>query len=113
MKSIGKAILVPLAIAIFGATIYIWKMVHVWPPGKEGWLEEGMYMMAFHAFCIVVLLPFIIWSIAHIWSRVSGMQKLTAIVSGLILLACTVILPELIIKNAERIRPNHAQQGTR
>jgi len=113
MKSIGKTILIPLAIAILGVAIYIWKMVHVWPPGKEGWLEEGMYMMAFHAFCIVVLLPVIIWSIAHIWSSVSGMKKLTAIVSGLILLACTVILPELIIKKAERIRPNNFLEGTR
>lgn len=112
MKQIGKELLIPLTIATVAATIYWWKMIHVWPPGKEGWLEEGLYMMAFHAFCVVVILPALIWSIAHNWAGTTPIQRTTILASGIALMAATVVLPEWIIRNTERRRPNHRVERT-
>lgn len=112
MKMIGKALRLPLAIAIIAAIIYWWKMIHVWPPGKEGWLEEGLYMMAFHAFCVIALLPTLIWSITRHWAGTTRIQKATLLTSGIALMVVTLVLPEWIIKNTERQRPNQAVVGT-
>lgn len=112
MKTIGKALLLPLGIAIIAATIYWWKMIHVWPPGKEGWLEEGLYMMAFHAFCLFIMLPTLIWSIARHWTGTTSIQKATLLTSGVALMTVTLIAPEWIIKNTERQRPNHRVERT-
>jgi hypothetical protein len=112
MKMISKAILPPLMIAIIAATIYWWNIIHVWPPGKEGWLEEGLYMMAFHAFCAIVILPILIWSIARHWTGTTRIQKAMLLTSGVALMVLTVIAPEWIIRNTERHRPNHRVERT-
>jgi len=105
MNNILKALLIPLVIAILGAAVYVCKMIHVWPPhGKETCIEEGIYMLLFHAFCVAILLPAILCSFIFTWPSVPKKMRWVAILSGLILLAGTVLLPELIIKNSDRIR---------
>ena len=112
MRTIGKALIIPFTIAVLAATIYCWMMIHVWPPGKEGWLEEGLYMMAFHAFCLLVILPTLIWSMARHWKETSGIRRGALLISGILLLVATLVIPEWIIKNTERKRPNNVLQVT-
>ena len=112
MKTIGKVLLLPFIIAVTATTIYCWKMIHIWPPGKEGWLEEGMYMMAFHAFCLIIILPTLIWSIFHHWAGATRIQRITLLIFGAALIALTVVAPEWIIKNTERQRPNQRYERT-
>jgi hypothetical protein len=71
MKHILKAIAMPAAVAILLGTGYVWKMIHVWPPNKSSWLEEGIYMMAFHAICLIVLLPVLIWCDVKNWKKLT------------------------------------------
>ena len=98
MKSIGKALILPIGLAILLAGAYCWKMLLIWPPGKESWLEEGLYMMAFHASCLIVLIPTTIWSCARQWKTLSGRQKITLVLLSITLLAATVVTPEIVIK---------------
>jgi uncharacterized membrane protein YozB (DUF420 family) len=70
MKEIGKAMILPAVVAAVLGGVYLWRMLHVWPPGKEGWLEEGIIMMVFHLILLVVLLPVIVWSVARAWRTV-------------------------------------------
>ena len=72
MKHILKAIAMPAAVSILLGTGYVWKMIHVWPPNKSSWLEEGIYMMAFHAICLTVLLPVLIWCDVKNWKADAG-----------------------------------------
>jgi|GEM_PF-4307415 len=69
-------------------------------------------MMAFHAVCLIVILPTLIWSIARHWTGKTKIQKTTLLVSGVVLMAVTVIAPEWIIRNTERQRPNHRMERT-
>lgn len=105
-------ILPAVGAAVLGGT-YLWRMLHVWPPGKEGWLEEAIIMMVFHLVLLVVLLPIIVWSVARAWRTVGIAGRLTMVAASLALLAATVILPEVAIKRMERIRPNQPSEATR
>jgi hypothetical protein len=109
MNTIGKALILPLGIAVLATTAYCWKMIHVWPPGKESWLEEGLYMMAFDGFCLFVILPTLIWSITRYWKETSKIQRAILITSSVLLLALTVTMPEWIVKNTERRKPNKSR----
>ena len=113
MKEIGKAMILPAVVAATLGGLYLWRMLHVWPPGKEGWMEEGIVMMAFHLILLVVLLPVIVWSVARAWRKVRIAGRLTLIAASLALLAATVILPEVALKRMERIRPNQPSEATR
>jgi len=95
--------LFPACLAVMSAGIYLWRMMRVWPPGKEGWLEAGLCMMVLHLFCLAALLPVIVWSVARVWR--------TAKVGEL--LAATVVLPEIALERTERIRPNEASDSSR
>ena len=98
MKLIGKALILPIGLAILLAGAYCWKMLLIWPPGKESWLEEGLYMMAFHAACLIALIPTIIWSCARQWRSLSGKLRIMLTLISVILLAVTVVTPEIVIK---------------
>ena len=110
MKVIGKALFLPAVVAAGSAGFYLWRMLHVWPPGKEGWLEEAIVMLVFHIFCLVILLPLAIWSISQVWRRATLAQRIFVSAAAVGLLAATVILPEVALKRMERMRPNN--QGT-
>lgn len=98
--------LLPMVLSIALGGVYLWRMLHVWPMGKDGWIEAGMVMMVFHLICVSTLLPAVIWAVAHSWSHARLCARIGLIFAGFALLAATVVLPELALKRMERIRPN-------
>lgn len=40
--------ILPAAVAAAMGCLYLWRQLHVWPAGKEAWLEEGIVMMVFY-----------------------------------------------------------------
>ena len=112
MKEIGRAMILPTAVAAAMGSLYLWRQLHVWPPGKEGWLEEGIVMMVFHLFLLVILLPVIVWSVARVWTTVKIPGRLALVVTSCGLVAATVVLPEMALRRMERIRPNQASDAT-
>jgi len=42
IRHILKTTAVPAAVAVTLAGGYAWKIIHVWPPDKFSWLEEGI-----------------------------------------------------------------------
>ena len=110
MKEIGKAMILTAAVAAMMGGLYLWRQLHVWPPGKEAWLEEGIIMIVFYFFLLVILLPVIVWSVICAWSTVKTPGRLALVVASFALVAATVILPEMALRRMERIRPNQPSQ---
>ena len=106
MKATAKAMLVPLVLCVAVSSLYTWRMLHVWPPGKESWIEEGMIMMGFHATCVLAILPVLIWSMARNWRDVRLPSRIGLLVASACLFTATVVLPEVALSKMERIRPN-------
>jgi hypothetical protein len=102
----------PAALASGLAAIYVWKMVHVWPPGKEGWIEESIWMIAFHLSCLLFLLPMIVWSIGRIWRHCSRILRSSLLAGSVLLIAATLVVPEIFIKRLPRVRPSPCNDGS-
>ena len=54
------------------ATMYTLRMLSFPHTGKDSWLEQGLYMLAFYATCLVVLLPWFFGMIFLNWARLDG-----------------------------------------
>lgn len=105
--------ILPAALAAAMGGLYLWRQLHVWPSGKEGWLEEGIVMMFFHSSLLIILLPVIVWSASRAWNRVGPHGRLGLVIAALGLIVATVAVPEMALRKMARIRPNHASDGIR
>jgi hypothetical protein len=81
-------------------------MVHVWPPGKDGWIEESIWMIAFHLSCLFFLLPMVVWSIGRVWRRGNRVLRSALLAGSMLLIAATLVVPEVLIKRLPRVRPS-------
>jgi type IV secretory pathway VirB2 component (pilin) len=67
--------------------------------GKDSWLEQGLYMLAFHATCLVVLLPWFIAMIGLNWAGLCGWRwRLLSVILTLGIMAATVCVPEILLR---------------
>jgi uncharacterized membrane protein len=112
MNTIAKTLLIPLILCVLFAGGYLLRMLYVWPPGKEGWIEQCFVMLIFHVLCVIVLLPVVIWSVVRVWSKVRCSGRIALLFFALALLAATVIVPELALKRMDRIRPNRVRKSS-
>jgi len=97
--------LLPCAVGGFCAAGYAFKLLSVFPPGKESWIEEGLYSMAFHATCLTIVLPLFIMVIVRNWQFFQRWwSRLLIIVSMLISMMLIVILPEIVVNKVHEKR---------
>jgi hypothetical protein len=112
MRQIAKTMMLPAGLALVAAALFLWRMLELGPQGKEGWLEQGLYLMAFHLFCLVAVLPVTVWSITRLWGRTSRNERGIMIAAGLGLLAATVAFPVATLRIIQGNSPNHAAHVT-
>jgi len=95
---LARIFLWPTIAAVICATAYTLRMLSFPHSGKDSWLEQGLYMLAFQAACLVVLLPWFIAMIGLNWTRLSGWRwRLLATILTLGIMAATVCLPEMLL----------------
>ncbi len=84
---------------------YAVKLLSVQQHGKESWIEEGLYTMAFHAICLAVVFPLFIGVAARNWCIFRNWWgKLLVIVAVLVAMALVVVLPEFGVNRAREKR---------
>jgi hypothetical protein len=98
---LSRVVLWPTVVAVIFASIYTLRMLSVHHSGKDSWLEEGLYMLAFHGACLIILLPWFIVMICSNWARMRGWRwRLLAGVLTLAVMAAAVCIPEMILRHA-------------
>jgi hypothetical protein len=112
MSPLVPALIRPAALASCLAALYAWKMVHIWPPGKDGWIEESIWMIAFHLSCLFFLLPMVIWSIGRVWRDGNRVLRSALLAGSVLLIAATLVVPEILIKRLPRVRPSPRYEGS-
>ena len=101
--------LLPCIVGSACAVGYAVKLLSAHPHGKESWIEEALYTMAFHAICLTVVFPLFIVVVASNWRFFRKWWcKLLILIGMLIAMALIVVLPELVVN---RMNAKHSPCG--
>lgn len=102
--------LLPCIVGGLCALGYAFKLLSVFPSGKDSWIEEGLYSMAFHAICLTVVFPLFIMAVARNWHLFPRWWcRLLVVGSMLAAMVLIVVIPEVVVNSLRENRYSHFQ----